>query len=75
LLSFLFAFVHPAEHCGLENFGSPWHAVDASFHTFRENKIDETFDDVKWLLTITQIAPIVGHAHLCHGTLANVHTY
>jgi hypothetical protein len=47
LLSFLFAFVHPAERCSFENFGSPWRAVDAGFHTFREKKIDETFDDVK----------------------------
>jgi hypothetical protein len=30
----LFAFVGPVERCGLENFGSPWHAVAADFQNF-----------------------------------------
>jgi hypothetical protein len=30
----LFAFVGPVEHCGLGNFGSPWHAVAADFQKF-----------------------------------------
>jgi hypothetical protein len=34
LLAFLSVFVGPAEHCGLENFDSPWHAVVVDFQTF-----------------------------------------
>jgi hypothetical protein len=34
LLSFLFVFVGPAKRCGLENFGTPWHAVATGFQTF-----------------------------------------
>jgi hypothetical protein len=72
LLSFLFAFEGPSEHYGLENFSSPWLAVAVGFQTFQKKKIDETFDDAKWMLIITRVAPecrcTAGPARLCHGT-------
>jgi hypothetical protein len=41
LLSFLFVFVGPVEHCGLEDFSSPWHAR-ASKH-LKKRKTKEKF--------------------------------
>jgi hypothetical protein len=79
LLFFLFVFVGPTERCSLENFGGPWRVVAARFQTFHEKKTDETFDDAKWMLTITRVAPdcrdTTEHARLCRGTLADEHTY
>jgi hypothetical protein len=70
LSTFLFVFVSPAEHCSLENFSVPWRAIAMDFQTFE--KTNETFDDVRWILTITRVAPecrhIGGHARLRRGT-------
>jgi hypothetical protein len=72
-------FVGLAERCGLEKFGTPWCAVAADFQTFQKKKTAKTFDDAKWMLTTTQIAPkcqgTAGLAHLCQGTLVGEHTY
>jgi hypothetical protein len=53
--TFLFAFVSPAEHCSLENFGGPWHVIAVDLQTF--GKTSKTFDDAGWILTITWVAP------------------
>jgi hypothetical protein len=46
---------------------------------FKEKKTYKNFDDAKWMLTVTRVAPecqgTSGAAHLCHGTLADEHTY
>jgi hypothetical protein len=46
---------------------------------FEKRKTDKTFDDARWMLTITRVAPehrdTTGPTHLCHGTLANEYTY
>jgi hypothetical protein len=79
LLSLPFAFVGPVERCGLENFGSPWCAIDVGFQTFREKKTDKTFDDAEWMLTETRVAPecrdTAEPTRLCCGTLTDEHTY
>jgi hypothetical protein len=78
VLSFLFVFVGPTERCGLENFGSPWCVVAMAVQTFQKKKTNETFKDVKWMLTITQVASECRDraepARLCCGTLADGHT-
>jgi hypothetical protein len=38
LFTFLFVFVSTVEHCSLENFGDPWHAIGMGLHTFEKNK-------------------------------------
>jgi hypothetical protein len=38
LFTFLFVFVGPTEHCGLENFGSPYCATAEDFQTFEKHK-------------------------------------
>jgi hypothetical protein len=52
MLSFLFVFVGPAERCDLENYGSPWHEVVVGVETFQKMKTNETFGDVKWMLSM-----------------------
>jgi hypothetical protein len=46
---------------------------------FKKRITDKTFDDAKWMLTITRVVPkcrdTAGPAHLCHGTLADKHTH
>jgi hypothetical protein len=57
LFAFPFAFVGPVECNDIENFGSHWHTIAADFQTFLNNNTNENFDDVQWMLTITQVAP------------------
>jgi hypothetical protein len=72
LFAFLFVFVGLIECYGLVNFGSPWHVVARDFQTFFKNETDETFDDTRWVLTMTRVAPecrdTTGASHLCRGT-------
>jgi hypothetical protein len=56
LFTFLFVFVGPTEHCSLENFGGSWCAIVAVLQSFKE-KTNETFDDARWMLTMTWVAP------------------
>jgi hypothetical protein len=49
LFTFLFVVVGHAKHCNIENFNGLWHAIAAP-QTFE--KMNETFDDVGWILTI-----------------------
>jgi hypothetical protein len=50
---FAFTFVYQAEHCGLGNFGSPWHSVAADFQTFskkEKKETNKTFDNAPGVL-------------------------
>jgi hypothetical protein len=38
LFTFLFVFVSPAEHCGLENFSGPWRAIAMDLQTFEKEQ-------------------------------------
>jgi hypothetical protein len=57
LFDYLFVFVGPIERYSLKNFGSPWRAVATDFQTFRKKETNKKFDDVRWVLTGTRVAP------------------
>jgi hypothetical protein len=65
------------EHCSLDHFGSLWRAMVVDLQTF-ENQM-KTFDDARWMLTMTQVAPECQDtgrlAHLCRDTKLMRNTY
>jgi hypothetical protein len=73
LFDYLFVFVDPIERYSLENFGSPWRAVATDFQTFRKKETNKKFDDVRWVLTGTRVAPecwdTTRPTHPCRGTI------
>jgi hypothetical protein len=64
-------FVSPTERRNLENFIGPWSTIVVALQTIKK-KMNKTFDDARWVLTINQVSPkcrdIARPACLCHGT-------
>jgi hypothetical protein len=71
LFTFLFVSIGSVERYSHETFCGPWCAIVVDLQTF-EKQTNETFDDARWILTMTWVAPeyrdTVGLASLCRGT-------
>jgi hypothetical protein len=57
MLSLFLVFFGPVEHCNLENFGSPWHAVTAGVKTFWKKGKKSKFLSCEMDANLIRVAP------------------